>query len=217
MSSHRHTEVNSCRLSWRKWCNCVVCDVKAKACVCDLMEKPHPPPPQTSFDPSPAHSALRLLLHRPSSNGFLKLNLKKKKQAYFEFCSFSIKVLNQVFFRPFVQFFLEYVSCLLPNCGLHTYSIFVPPRLHFSVVCNGYQTQIVCCRIAAFWSAAWSDCNPFRVSCYTRFRSVHGSKQAAYSVQRFKIVDNTNHIQRRSVRETCLNVFWMFSAISSLT
>lgn len=24
MSSHRHTEVNSCRLSWRKRCNCVM-------------------------------------------------------------------------------------------------------------------------------------------------------------------------------------------------
>lgn len=93
-------------------------------------------PPQTPFDPSPTHSELRLLLHRPSSNSFLKLTLKKK-QAYFEFCSFSIKVLNQVFSSVCTVFFLEYVSRLLPNCGLHTYSIFVPPHLHFSVVCNG--------------------------------------------------------------------------------
>lgn len=137
-----HADIGQlCRLTRRKWCN-RLCVVSKQSECCDPNGEATPPSlshhrSRTEAPPLPLRSGTRSA--QTLLRWWLFFNLKgfkkeKKRQTYFELRSFSIKVLNQVFF-VFVwclySFFLEHVSRLLPNCGLHTYSILLPlPPTH---------------------------------------------------------------------------------------
>lgn len=120
MHSRTCTEVNSCRLSWRKRYT-VFCVISMQRRCVVIWQRSHTPTINHWRKPGPLRSGT--CLHRPSDNGFLKLTFKKKRQTYFDICSFSIKVSNQVFLCVCTVFFM---NMYLVYCQIVAYIWYIP-------------------------------------------------------------------------------------------